>query len=114
MWRRFRNIHVLVHVRASGDSPVSLAMTHMRWLHGQSGHGEHGPLRVCSLVPVGCEPGPSIGARARTRAKVNVRLRPLARKDNRQKERIARRRETTKVQTCNRNAAKFCSMLDAQ
>ena len=32
------NIHVLLHVRANGDGPVSLAMTHMRWLHGQSGH----------------------------------------------------------------------------
>ena len=86
MWRRFRNIHVMLHVRANGDSPVSLTMTHMRWLHGQSGHGEPGPHRVWSLVPVGCEPGPSIGDRTRTRAKVNERLRPLAHKDNRQKE----------------------------
>ena len=37
MWRRLRNTHVLLHVRANGDS-VSLAVTHMRWLHGQSGH----------------------------------------------------------------------------
>ena len=36
----------------------------------------------------------------------------LAYKGNRQKERIARRRETTKVQTCNRHAAKFYSALD--
>ena len=38
MWRRLGNVHVLLHVRASGDSPVSLAMTHRRQLHGQSGH----------------------------------------------------------------------------
>ena len=38
MWRRLRNAHVLLHVPAKGDSPVSLAMTHMRWAHGQSGH----------------------------------------------------------------------------
>ena len=29
MRRRQRNVHVLLHVRAYGDSPVSLAMTHM-------------------------------------------------------------------------------------
>ena len=29
MWRRLRNIHVL-HVQTNGDSPVSLAVTHMR------------------------------------------------------------------------------------
>ena len=38
MWRRLRNLHVLLHVQAYGDCPVSLAMTHMRRLHGQSGH----------------------------------------------------------------------------
>ena len=38
MWWRERDTHVLLHVRACGDSPVSLAMTHMRWLHGQRGH----------------------------------------------------------------------------
>ena len=27
MWKRFRNTHVLVNVRANGDSPVSLMMT---------------------------------------------------------------------------------------
>ena len=37
-WWRERDTHVLLHVRAYGDSPVSLAMTHMRWLHGQRGH----------------------------------------------------------------------------
>ena len=35
-WRRLRNVHVLLHVRACGHSPVSLTMAHMRWLHGQS------------------------------------------------------------------------------
>ena len=38
MWRRPRQTHVLLHVRAHGDSPVSLAMTHLRRLHGQQGH----------------------------------------------------------------------------
>ena len=33
--------------------------------------------RVWSTVSVGCEPRPSIGARTRTRAEVNVRPRPL-------------------------------------
>ena len=69
MWRRLRNVHVLLHVRAHGDCPVSLAMTHMRWLSGQSGHQ--------STKSLGCEPGPSTGARTRTRAEVNVRPRPL-------------------------------------
>ena len=43
MWRRLRNVHVLV--RAFGDCSVSLAMTHMRWLHGQSGHESTGCTR---------------------------------------------------------------------
>ena len=49
MWRRLRNVHVLLHVRACGDSPVSLAMTHMRWLRGQGGHESAG--RTLSVVP---------------------------------------------------------------
>ena len=49
MWRRPRNTHVLLHVRAYGDSPVSLAMTHMRRLHGQSGHESTGYTQ--SVVP---------------------------------------------------------------
>ena len=49
MWRRPRNVHVLLHVRAYGDSPVSLAMTHMRWLHGQSGHESTGFTQSGSL-----------------------------------------------------------------
>ena len=86
MWRRLRNVHVLLHVRAYGECQVSLAMTHMRWVHGQSGHGEHGPHRVWSLVPV-------IGARTRTRAEVNVRPRPLAHKYNREKENSKKERD---------------------
>ena len=42
MWRRLRNVNVLPHVRAYVDCPVSLAMTRMRWLHGQSGHDSMG------------------------------------------------------------------------
>ena len=45
MWRRLRNVHVLLHVRAYGDCPVSLAMTHMRWFHGRSGHESTGHTR---------------------------------------------------------------------
>ena len=43
--------------------PSPLAMTHMRWLSGQSGHESMG--YTLSVVPmsVGCKPGPSIGAR---------------------------------------------------
>ena len=37
MWRRLGIVNVLLHVRAYGDCPVSLAMTHIRWLHSQSG-----------------------------------------------------------------------------
>ena len=50
MWRRQRNTHVLLHVRAYGDSPVSLAMTHMRWAHGQGGH-ESTDSTTFSVVP---------------------------------------------------------------
>ena len=35
------NVHVLLHVRSNGDSPVSLAMTHTRWYQGQSGRVTH-------------------------------------------------------------------------
>ena len=49
MWRRLRNVHVLLHVRAYGDCPVSLAMTHMRWVHGQGGHESTG--YTFSVVP---------------------------------------------------------------
>ena len=45
MWRHLRNVHVLLHVRAYGDCPVSLAMTHMRWFHGRSGHESTGYTR---------------------------------------------------------------------
>ena len=38
---------------------------------------EHGVHTEWSPMSVGCEPGPSIGARTRTRAEVNVRPRPL-------------------------------------
>ena len=44
-WRRLRNVHVLLHVRAYGDCPVSVAMTHVRWLHGESGHESTGYTR---------------------------------------------------------------------
>ena len=56
MWRRLRNVHVLLHVQAYGDSPLSLATTHVRWLHGRSGHEstgytQSGPqCRVASLA----------------------------------------------------------------
>ena len=49
MWRCSRNVHVLLHVRAYGDCPVSLAMTHMRWVHGQGGHESTG--YTFSVVP---------------------------------------------------------------
>ena len=77
MWRRFRNAHVLLHVRANGDSPVSLAMTHVRWVHGQGGHESTDCNECVSSVSMGCVLGPSIGARTITWAEVNARRRPL-------------------------------------
>ena len=52
MWRRLRNVHVLLHVRACGDCPVSLATTHMRWIHGQGGHESTG-YTFCVVPYVG-------------------------------------------------------------
>ena len=85
MWRRLGNVHVLLHVRANGDSPVSLAMTHMRWPHGKSGHESTGytvcgPLRrwVASLAHRKV-------LETRTRANVNVRPRPLAQHSGKRK-----------------------------
>ena len=63
MLRRLRNAHVLLHVRAYGDCPVSLAMTHMRWAHGQGGTRERDTHLVWFLMSVGCKPGPSKSAR---------------------------------------------------
>ena len=72
VWKRFINVYVLLHVRAYGDSPVSLAMTHMRWLRSQRGHKSTG----CTRGVVQCI-GPSTHARTRTWARTNVRLRSL-------------------------------------
>ena len=52
MWRRVRNANVLLHVRAYGDSPVSLAMTHMRWLRGLRGRGST-DYTMCVSLGVG-------------------------------------------------------------
>ena len=49
-----------------------------------SEHGLH--CVVWSLLSVGCKPGPSISARTRTRADVNVRPRPLAQRTGKEKE----------------------------
>ena len=92
MWRRLRSAHVLLHVQASGDSPVSLAMTHMRWAHGQSGHESTDDTLSVSLLSVGGKPGPSTGARTRTWADVNVRPRPLVCEQNRLPSRTRQRR----------------------
>ena len=88
MWRRIRNIHVLLHVRANGDSPVSVAMTHMRWLHGQ-----RWACRARS-----CRWFYRLAHRhvleTRMRANVNVRPLPLAQRTGEEKERKERERET--------------------
>ena len=63
MWRRLRNTHVLWHVRAYGECRVSLAMAHMRWLHGQCWHLSTEHALAWSSASVGCESGPSIRAR---------------------------------------------------
>ena len=51
MWRRLRNIHVLLLVRAYEDSPVSLAMTHTRasWLSDTS--PSHVSVFPCLVLP---------------------------------------------------------------
>ena len=46
-WTRLRSVHVLLHVRADGDSQVSLAMTPMRWLHGQREHDSTNLTLLC-------------------------------------------------------------------
>ena len=45
MCRRLSTVCVQLHVRAYGDSPVSSAMTHMRWWHGPSWHDSTGYTR---------------------------------------------------------------------
>ena len=69
MWRRLRNIHVMLHVRANGDSPVSLAMTRMRWSHGQKVGGLRGRPDWCSIKDAGRSeretPTPCAGERKR-------------------------------------------------
>ena len=77
MWRRHRNVHVLLHVLADGESPVSSAMTHMRWAKGKVGTRTRITHRVWSTVSVGGKPGPSICARTTTRAE----LRPFVNTD---------------------------------
>ena len=51
----------------------------VEWWHGQSGHESAGCTHRVGgpLVSVGCESGPSLGARTRTWAEGNVRPRPL-------------------------------------
>ena len=50
---------------------------------------------VWSFMSVGCKPGPSIGARTRTRADMNVRPRPFAQRTGKEKEgERGRERET--------------------
>ena len=57
-WRRPFYDRVLLHVRAYGDSPVSSAMTHMRWQQGRRGRESTDFTTVWSSVSVRCEPGP--------------------------------------------------------
>ena len=93
MWRRLRNVHVLLHARAYGDYPVSLAMTHMRRLHGQSGHKSTGYLRrVASLAH-------RYSIATRTWAEVNVRPRPFV-NVNRREDRARPDKTTLSKFTC--------------
>ena len=78
MWRRLRNFHVLLHVRAYGDCPVSLAMTHMQWLQGQSGHESTGYTQSGPQCRWVASLAHRLVLETRTRANVNVRPRPLA------------------------------------
>ena len=68
---------VLLHVRANRDSPVSMATTHMQWLHGRGGHQSTDCTGCGPNVSLGVQLGSSIRARTKMRAKVNVRPRPL-------------------------------------
>ena len=84
MWRRLRYVHVLLHVRAYGGCAVSLAITHMRWVHGQGGHESTG--YTISVVP--CVGGLQAWLLdTRMWANVNVRPRPLAQRAGKEKER---------------------------
>ena len=57
---------------------------------------EHGLQRVWSLVSVGCEPGPSIGAPTRTWAKVNVRPQSLVWKQTGRNQKQRQRQNNTR------------------
>ena len=95
MWRRSRNVHVLLHVRAYGECPVSLAMTHMRWVHGQGGHESTGYTFSVVLMSVGGKPGLSIGARNKDAGK-RERKTPAPCATYRQREREKERKKERK------------------
>ena len=80
------------HVRACGDSPDDTHAVVMgpKWARE---HGLHSAVR--SQVSVGCKSGPSIGARRRARAEVNVRPRPLVKIRGVTQNIVKRRAETT-------------------
>ena len=77
--------------------PSLLAMTHMLWRHGRSGHESTGYTEsVLSTTSVGGLPGPSTRAQTGTRADVNVRPRHLVErkeKNRKEKKREEKRRE---------------------
>ena len=102
MWKRPRNTHVLLHVRANGDSPVSLAMTHMRWLRGQSGREStdytQSVLPLCRWVG---KRGAPTSAQTGTRANMNVRPRHLVNKQQDQDQRKTSRKDKKKHKMIN-------------
>ena len=70
MWRRPRSTHVLLHVRANGDTHA--AVTWPKWAREHGRHTEWSPMSV------GCEPGPLTRAQTRTRAEVADIVRRVA------------------------------------
>ena len=88
MWRRLRNVHVLLHVRVYGDCSVSVAMTHVWWLHGESGMRARDthevlsrawPTDMCSNKDAGRSqsetPTPCACEQVRSQIEVQTRLR---------------------------------------
>ena len=95
MWRRQRNVHVLLHVRSFGDCSVSSCGGHTATV-GTRARDTH---EVWSSASVGCEPDSSTCARTRKRAEVKARPRPLV-KVNRREDSQTRQDDTLGVHVC--------------
>ena len=106
---------------AKRDSPVSLAMTHIRWLHSQSGR-ESTDFTVCGPLPRLVEslarrqePGPSsTSARTRTWTEVNVRHQSFVQQTGKEKEKAKERKsKREKLKTRRDWAVDACARVGA-